>query len=607
MEQASHLGIAHHDPSVRWLDDPTPEVGETVRVEVEARGATTVTLRTVRDGEAVWHEGSRSRRGSWVFRLPCTQAVVDYRFLIEDDDGDRWLTAAGEVDWDPPDLWDFKLLTGRRTPSWVPSTVWYQIFPDRFATTGRYRPERSAVDPSYDWARWCDWDAPVASGRAAMAQMYGGDLDGVVERLDHLVELGIGGIYLTPVFPARSSHRYDATSFDRVDPILGGDDALVRLSREASDRGIRVIGDLTLNHTGNHHEWFEAATADATSVEAGWYHFIDHPDRYEAWFGVRSLPKLDHRSESLRSRLYEGPDSVVARYLRPPFDLAGWRIDVANMIGRLGMLDLNRGLARAVRATMDDLDPELWLVAEHFHDAIADTPGDGWHGVMNYAGVGRPIASWLGRTDRLHEMTAGPGVRSRTGRQAARAMDAVRAGFPWQVTLGSMSLLASHDTARWRSLARSDELALVGVGLLMMLPGAPTFFYGDEIGLTGDDHEAARRTMPWDRSTWDHRFLDWYRSIIAVRNEHPALGVGGFRWIDVRDDALTFLRETSEERLLVRAARGATPPIGLDCDLLGTTRLDAVLGADDIDAERGMLPLPADGPALSVWRLAQPE
>lgn len=596
MERATHLGRAHHDPSVRWVDDPTPSIGDVVRVEVEAPDATDVNLRAVRDGEAFWHEPESHSGSSWSFRLPCDQAVVNYRFLVQDPEGDRWLTAAGEIDWDPPDMWDFKLLPGRRTPVWVPSTVWYQIFPDRFETTGRHRVDN-------DWAEWCAWDDPIATGPAAMTQMYGGDLDGIVARLDHLSALGVGGIYLTPVFPARSNHRYDASSFDGVDPILGGDDALARLSKAAADRGIKVMTDLTLNHTGDRHEWFEAARADRRAPEAGWFHFIDHPETYESWLGVPSLPKLDHRSEALRRRFYEGSKSVLARYVQPPFDMAGWRIDVANMTGRLGMLDLNHEVARAARRTMDDLDPDLWLVGEHFHDAIPDAPGDGWHGVMNYGGVSRPIVSWLGKDEQLVSMTPGPGITARRGEQVARSMDAVRGGLPWQVTIGSMSLLASHDTARWRTLARSDDLALVGIGMLLMLPGAPTFFYGDEVGLRGADNETARAPMPWSPDDWDIRFLDWYTAAVTVRNTHEALQVGGFRWIDVRADALTFLRESHDERILVRAARAKTPAVELDAAALGASRLEAVLNAEHLSAHQGSFRLDGDGPALSVWRL----
>ena len=596
------LNHPHHDPSVRYVSNPSPAVDETVEIRLplpDAWESSDVNLRTVVDGEAHWLEGQRA--GLEIgFELPCNQPVQHYRFHLRGPHGAFWLNGGGLLDHDPDDQADFKLLPGKAAPDWVTERVWYQIFPDRFATTSKYQTDE-------DWVDWAGWNDPIKSYPDSMRQAYGGDLDGITERLDHITDLGIGGVYLTPVFPARSSHRYDARTFDSVDPILGGDAALVRL-REACDRaGLKLTTDLTLNHTGDAHEWFRAAQADPASAEAGFYHFRHHPDDYETWLGVSSLPKLDHRNSDMAARFYRGRESTVAKYLLPPYELDGWRIDVANMAGRLGQMDLNQTIARDTRATMEAINSNLWLVGEHFFDAAADTPGDGWHGVMNYAGVSRPIASWLGKPHMLADLIPGPGQDSRTGVQVAAAMDAVREVMPWNVTLGSMSLLSSHDTARWRSLCVSDDAALVGFGLLVTLPGAPCFFYGDEIGLTGENNETSRRTMPWGaqegQKEWDQRFHSWYRDLIRARNSQRALQVGGFRWVHVDDDQLVFLRETETERLLVRASRAPGAGVRLDVDLLGAREMHALLGGTDLTSTGGTMVLPSDGPEFSLWRL----
>lgn len=616
------LHLPHHDPSARYVSNPRPSLGETVTITVElpATGpdgasmpVSAAWLRGMRDGEQFWAIGDIDDH-LIRFELTCTQAVMNYRFHLDTEDGPRWLSAGGWLDHDPTDREDFRLLTTGGAPEWVPDLVWYQIFPDRFATTGKHRHDDHPTDTS--WAQWAEWNDPIPDGMAAMTQLYGGDLEGVKERLEHLVDLGIGGIYLTPVFPARSNHRYDAMSFDMVDPVLGGDQALADLSAAAAELGLRVMTDLTLNHTGNVHEWFVAAQADADSAEAGFYFFIDHPDQYESWLGIDSLPKLDHRNPEMRRRYYEGPDSVFGRYLQAPFDMAGWRIDVANMTGRLGPIDLNQDVARAARATtdaVDALDPDAddkWLVGEHFFDASLDAPGDGWHGVMNYAGLTRPIASWLGEFTALGAFMAGPGQAPRDGVQMAKAMDAVRAATPWQVTMGSMSLLSSHDTARWRTMCGTDEAARAGFGLLLSMPGAPTFFYGDEIGLEGNSSEQARRTMPWpdtgDGATddeWDLTFLEWYRSMITVRNANVALRRGGFRWVHTEPDAVVFLRETTDQRLLIRTSRASTEPLALPTPLLRATSATAVFNADDLETDGTDLMLPGDGPTHQVWQL----
>ncbi|MGA1075086.1 MAG: alpha-amylase family glycosyl hydrolase [Ilumatobacteraceae bacterium] len=543
---------AHHDPSERWVSDPTPTLGDTVTLEVDLTGAedtTGVWLRTVHDGEARWAEAAigRGRSGrSATVELTCHHLRTGYRFWIDRPSGGHWLTATGRVDHEPTDHTDFGLVTTGGAPSWVPSTVWYQIFPDRFACSD---PNRALPD----WARRSAWDDPIASGPDAMRQVYGGDLDGIVSHLDHLIDLGVGGIYLTPIYPGRSNHRYDATTFDHVDPILGGDEALIRLREATARAGVRLVCDITLNHTGDHHEWFKTAQADPASTEASFYVFDRHPDRYETWLGVSSLPKLDHRAAELAERLHDGPSSAMGRWLAPPFGLDGWRVDVANMTGRLGAVDVNAAVQRVARRTVDDAGG--WLVAEHFFDHSGDVLPDGWHGYMNYAGVQRPVLSWLGTAEARRDLMPGPGVPARDGVGMAAAIDAVRAAVPWQVTLASMSLLGSHDTSRWHTMTADRDLALVGLGLLLTLPGAPTVFAGDEVGLRGVGNEAARQPMPWGGATWDDGVLSTYRTWIRFRAASHALAHGGFRWVHRSADAVAFVRESSSERLLVWATR----------------------------------------------------
>ncbi|NNE96328.1 MAG: glycoside hydrolase family 13 protein [Acidimicrobiales bacterium] len=596
----NYLGLPHHDGSERYVSNPYPDHGETVELRLLLPGSwrtSEVHLRTIIDGENHFEKPVTIDGAEAIFHLTCDQPIQHYRFHLRGDDGGRWLNGEGLLNWDPDDHFDFKIVPGCRAPDWVAERVWYQIFPDRFATSGRHR-----IDEP--WIQWAEWDDPVEPKYpASMTQLYGGDLDGIRERLDHIVDLGVGGVYLTPVFPGRSNHRYDASTFDEVDPILGGDEALLRLREACDDAGLKLMTDLTLNHTGDGHEWFEAAQADPRSEEAGFYHFIDHPDTYESWLGVSSLPKLDHRNSEMARRLYDGPESVVARYITPPFNLDGWRIDVANMTGRLRDLDMNHEVARITRRTFERLPGlagDRWLVGEHFFDAAADTPGDGWMGVMNYAGVSRPVTSWLGTEGVLLDMSPGPGQDQRDGFGMARSFDVVRAAMSWTVTMGSMALLSSHDTPRWRSICVSDDAAKIGFGMTLTLPGAPCFFYGDEIGLLGEDNEQSRAPMPWD-GNWDRSFLDTYRRLIGVRNGSEALQRGGFRWVHVDADQLVWLRESRRERVLVRAARASGDAVSIDSELLGSDRLVPLYG--DAEIRGAELELPRTGPRFDIWKL----
>jgi alpha-glucosidase len=603
----SSLRHPHHDGSALYVSDPSPTLGETVALFVRVpagSGVTDVSCRWIRDGTPVLApcvvDRTTGAETWWRTELAIRRPVETYRFLL--GPGHRWLTAAGVIDWDPTDQTDFRLTTFPPPPAWAGDAVVYQVFPDRFARSG-------AGTSAPPWASPAGWDDPVIrGGPEAMAQLYGGDLDGVREHLDHVAGLGATAIYSTPVWPARSNHRYDASSFDDVDPVLGGNEALARLSADLHDRGMRLIGDLTANHCGDAHPWFRAAMGNRDAVERGFF-FIDGDGHYESWLDVASLPTFDHRSAELRRRLYDGPGSVTAAWLRPPYGLDGWRVDVANMAARHGADDLNAMLATTMRRTMARENPETYLVAEHGHDASLDLSGDGWHGVMSYAGFTHPVWRWLsdapGRRDVQFLGERGP-IPGLSGAGAASTIDAFRAAIPWRSWVHNLTLLDSHDTARWRTACGGDrDRTLAGVGLLLTFPGIPSVLYGDEVGLEGVDAEDARRPMPWDPARWDRITLERYRELIGLRRSSEALRRGGFRWAHVGDDALVFLREAPGERVLVAVSRAAHAPVELaaaDLDLDG--RATHLLDGEDLEADAGgVVRLPGDGPAARVWRL----
>lgn len=605
----------HHDGSASYLSAPAPSLGERVNVRLRlpaAPGADAVHVRAVVDGQPSYTTATVTEREPgddgatwWEGELAITQPVTSYRFLLETAGGIRWVNGAGTWARDVADRDDFVLSTFDPPPDWLADAVCYQIFPDRFA---RGVPPEERVDPEGDWAIECDWDTPVsADWGEAVRQLYRGDLVGVRQRLDHLERLGVDLIYLTPCFPARSSHRYDASTFDRIDPVLGGDAALAALVDTAHGRGIRVIGDLTTNHSGDHHEWFTAARASSTAPEAGFYFFTEHPHGYRGWFDVPSLPKFDLRSDELRRRLVDGHDSVVARWLgevTPGSDgLDGWRIDVGNMTGRLGEVDVNHEVFADIRRTMAAVRPDGWLVAEHCYDATDDLAGGGWHGVMAYSWFTRPVWSWLAAP--TAPLMGVPGTLPAIGGDGVVAtMRALTAGIPWRSVMASMTLLDSHDSARFATVARSAGHHEVAVGLLLTSPGAPSIFAGDEVGVGGADPDAGRQPFPWDESTWDRRLFDTYRELIALRRRCAALRRGGLRFVAAGVDALAFVRETPEERVLVHAARAPHEPLRVGGGDLGLSgRPEPLYGGRPLAVDGETVTMPGDGPAFNVWRL----
>jgi len=578
----SLLDEPHHDGSdVYVLERPTELGGEAVvRVHVP-RDVDTVALRWVEDGEGRGVAAKRDGEGLWSARFPVPNPHVRYRWLLSGGDvGYAWLNGLGVIPHDVPDADDFMISLDPGGPAWHLESVVYEIFPDRFATTG------AAGEPPA-WAIRRGWDElPTGRGPETPYEWFGGDLGGVEAHLDHIESLGANVIYLTPIFPAGSTHRYDSTTFDRVDPLLGGDEALESLSRAAHARGMRVISDLTTNHTGDKHEWFVGGEREL--------YLFDESGDYESWWGIKSLPKLNWLSPELRKRM----QATARQWLQPPYSLDGWRVDVANMSGRTGDTDVNAEVAPMLR---DVLNEDSLLVAENFHDFRSDFRG--WHGVMNYAGFSRPVWTWL-RGEVEIPYFGLPVAMPRLGGSASVAtMRAFRAGVSWQFVLHSWSILDSHDSPRFRTIAGSRDRQLVGIGLQMTMPGVPMVFAGDELGLEGAWGEDARRTMPWNRQdAWDTALLGEYRRLIALRRSSPALARGGIRFAFVDDEVIVYLRETGGERLLCLASRDEHAPVRLPLSGLGARELECLYGSDaELESDEAVLP--AAGPSFHVWRL----
>ena len=617
--------VPHHDGSPLHVSNLAPALGDvvTVRLRVPAGYGplTAVRTRSNPDHEPEWTDAVRTGVADgwewWDAPVTVRNPRHGYRWMLQHGDGRvEWLNQTGLHRIETLDSEDFALVAYPAPPAWLSESVMYQVFPDRFA-----RSASAEQHPTPEWAIPAEWTDPVDPVMPARSQQfYGGDLPGVIEHLDHLVELGVTLLYLTPVFPAESNHRYDAGSFDRIDPLLGGDEAYVRLVEAAHARGIRVIGDLTSNHSGDSHEWFRSAFGHPGAPEEEFYYFTDdRNEEYVSWLGYASLPKFDWSSEELRRRFVSGEDSVVAKWLKPPYSADGWRIDVANMTGRLGSVDLNAEVRGLLRETMLAINPDAILLGESTNDAASDLQGDGWHGAMTYPSFTRPVWAWLSEPTGVPYPDADGnevaeswffgqpigGIPRYSARQFAEAVTRFTAGIPWRVRLGNMQPLDTHDTGRFATNAAPGTMP-VAVGLAMTMPGVPVVFAGDEFGLTGADGEASRTPMPWSRqhepALAEHLAL--HRELIGLRRAHPVLGSGGMRWLHVDDETIVFVRESAEESVLVLATRGGADAELAPGALPGAERAEALFGEATLAvASDGAVALAADGPAFAAWSL----
>ena len=605
----------HHDGSVLYIPNQKPKLLEKVKVRVRVHPKfeaqigklAKVIIRQSENGEAFLQAPAKllKTNDGWLWfeaQLTMYNPSIFYRwcFVTENDDV-FWLNTLGFSDMEQPDINDFRINVWSSGPTWGPGTIMYQIFPDRFA-----RSRNADKHKLPEWAVAKGWGEEVTGqGYPTSEQFFGGDLWGVIEHLDHLKKLGVTMLYLTPFFPAGSNHRYDASSFTKVDPLLGGDKALIALVEAAHKMGFKVIGDLTSNHSGDKHEWFTAAYKNPKAPESDFYYFTDKNTKYESWWGVPSLPKFNWNSQELRKRFIQGKTSVVAKWLKAPYNLDGWRIDVANMTGRIRDEDMSKEVARIVRETMHDINPNTILLGEYTGDPSFEVQGDGWQGAMTYANFTKPLWRWMANPQNKGFITyMGIGARHLNGMQFVETHKRFIASFPWHVRQHNMNALDTHDIPRFKTFTRKGAQR-VGAGLQFTFPGIPVVWAGDEFGLDGFNGENSRTPLPWNNERpHDTAMIETYAQLAAIRKTNPALVEGGMRFLYASKEAIVFIREHKKQSVLVAATRGKDDDIKFDAaSVFGADQAVNLFGGGKLKVGKKNIHLPGDKMSINIWSL----
>ena len=474
------------------------------------------------------------------------------------------------------------------TPDWVKHAVFYQIYPDRFAMSERV-PKPNNLQP---------WDSlPTNEG------YKGGDLLGVVEHLDHIVELGCNAIYFTPVFQSASNHRYHTHDYYKVDPLLGGNDALRTLINACHARNLKVVLDGVFNHASRGFFQFNDILENGPhSPYLDWFFVEDwplnpydgsKPANYVGWADNRALPKFNTANPQVREFIMQ----VAEFWLE--FGIDGWRLDVPAEISTPGFWQEFRQRVKAI-------NPEAYIVGEIWRDSREWLQGDQFDGVMNYLFTGATIAYTAGSRV-VAANVAGHSYDTtppKTAAEYGEHLDWLLKLYDWEIQLTQLNLLDSHDTARLLNIAGGDKTTVrLATLLLLTFPGAPSIFYGDEIGLPGDLDPDSRRTMPWNApEEWDATALLFHKTLIALRHAHPALRTGRFQQLYADDAVFAFARISGGETIIV-AVNAAEEPRSVTIPLNGLTISATASGlygeAGTIEAGTLRVTLPArDGVVL---------
>lgn len=402
-----------------------------------------------------------------------------------------------------------------QVPDWVADAVFYQIFPDRFARSGRV-PQPANLEA---------WDAePTYHG------YKGGDLLGVADHLDYLVDLGVNAIYFNPIFQSASNHRYHTHDYFQVDPLLGGDAAFDVMMAECKARGLRVVLDGVFNHASRGFFQFNDLLENGQqSPWRDWFHVHDwpvnaydseSPAKFNAWWGLHALPQLNTDNPEVREFLMQVGEYWLER------GVDGWRLDVPEEIKTEGFWEEFRNRMRAV-------NPDAYIVGEIWNLApewIND--GSRFDGVMNYKFT--EFAMRFVAADRVNtDMTSQASYDMSHPHDAggyADSIDHLNDVYSHQGMLGNLNLFGSHDTPRILTAVSEDrESVVLGTVLQMTFPGPPSIYYGDEIGLEGGFDPHCRAGFPWDNpDSWDHELRTITQELIAIRNGHAALRTGDY-------------------------------------------------------------------------------
>ncbi|CAN5226445.1 glycoside hydrolase family 13 protein [soil metagenome] len=411
-----------------------------------------------------------------------------------------------------------------KTPDWLADAVFYQIFPERFAN-GDAALDPPGVEP---------WGAEPTRDN-----FFGGDLAGITQHLDHIEALGANAIYLTPIFEADTNHRYDAKDYFAIDHRLGDRDAFKAFLDAAHARGIRVVLDAVLNHAGDGHWAFrDIVEKEAESEYVNWFSVENfpvqpHPEpNYRTCSGCYYLPKWNAYNPEVREHHYR-----VARYWVEQ-GIEGWRIDVPYFI--------NDNFWRGFRDVVKGIDDDLYIVAEEWRAPEQWLQGDLADGTMNYT---------------LRDLVLGfVADRTIAGGQFADGMNELTARVPEASRPAMLNLLGSHDTERLVTRHGGDLAALrLSYALLLLAEGAPMIYYGDEVGLEGENDPGCRGTMPWDETQWNRDLLESIRSLIALRKAHTPLTRGSQHVVALTDDVVRLDRTLGGATVSLVVNRGPEP------------------------------------------------
>lgn len=543
-----------------------------------------------------------------------------YYFLVEKGSEKVYFNKQGDVD-QPAPQYAYCLFPGYKTPDWAKGAVIYQIYVDRFCNGDH---TNDVVDDEYSYigehvTGVKNWNKYPAS--MGVREFYGGDLQGVLDKLDYLQELGVEVLYLNPMFVSPSNHKYDTQDYDYIDPHFtvikedGGEvleegdhnnahaskyikrvvdkknleasnEFFAHFVEEVHKRGMKVILDGVFNHCGSFNKWLDRECmyeTDATYEKGAYieeespYHsfFKFYPDgewpyntHYDGWWGHDTLPKLNYEDSD---KLFNYIMRIARKWVSAPYHVDGWRLDVAADLGHTQ--EFNHKFWREFRKNVKEANPDAIILAEHYGDPSSWLEGDQWDTVMNYDAFMEPV-SWFLTGMEKHSDVSRPDLRGNSDLFFAR-MTEFSARFSMQSLLVAMNELSNHDHSRFltrtngrvgRTASAGPESANLGVRkdglraaviIQMTWMGAPTVYYGDEAGVCGWTDPDNRRTYPWGNE--DKDLICFHKEVIRIHKDYEVLRTGSLIYLMNEKNLIGYGRFDDKDKIFVLVYTGGEP------------------------------------------------
>lgn len=576
-----------------------------VRIRTSAQDTLDIFLVSGKSKAPLYKEYVRDAFSYYAVTVEVGAEAFFYYFEILSDDATYYYDRMG-ISREIRSEYSFCIQPGFSTPDWSKGAVMYQILVDRFCNGDS---SNDVLDEEYYYISTHskhipDWDRPPAG--FDVVNFYGGDLAGVISKLDYLSSIGVEAIYFNPIFISPSNHKYDAQDYDHIDPHIGrivndggeclkdgdkcnknaskyrirttdeknleaSDKIFIELVEEAHKRGIKVILDGVFNHCGSFHKWLnceeiydDGAYQNENSPFCEFFAFKEKNwpgnNSYEGWWNHNTLPKLNYEaSDALCEQILR----IGAKWLCPPYNADGWRLDVAEDLGH--SKEFNHLFWKRFRDTIKNAKPDAIILAEHYGDASDWLRGDEWDTVMNYDGFMDPVTYFFTGMEKHSDRSDMSLKNNAAAFKSAMEYQLCRMTTP--SVQCSMNQLSNHDHSRFltrtsEKVGRIDTLGSEAAGIdiskdtfklaslfQMTWPGAPTIYYADEAGQVGFTDPDSRRTYPWGAE--DKNLIGYFRDIAFLRKSHKALKTGSVLFLECEEGFISFGRFTEDEHMVI--------------------------------------------------------